>query len=225
MWLEFPDDDAFTQTDTQFMLGDSLLVAPKIKTPSDFLDSLGMQEVDYTLPKDSTWYNYYSKKTEAGTSASVTRNVPDLEQVVYVKGGSVLPILLHDNCFALSKCLTNKLRLEVYLDSDSKATGSLYADDGVSFEHETDEAFALATFSWDGTGFNSVRSSDATKYTYPASQTIDQIAVYGLTDAPYTVLQYGQQVSDFRFTNESVLLVAMPDNVAPDQVNLSIVYN
>jgi len=170
MWLEFPDDDAFTATETQFMLGDSMLVAPKIKTPTDFHNSLGLQEVDYQLPSGSTWYNYYSKKVEGANGNLVTRNVPDLEQVVYIKGGSVLPILLHDNCFALKKCIANKIKLEVYLDSDSKATGTLYTDDGVSFKHETDKAYAVTSFSWDGTNFNSSRSSDASKYSFPDSQ-------------------------------------------------------
>ena len=118
MFMDFPDDSAFLTTDTQFMLGDSMLVAPKIKTPATFLDSIGMQEVDYILPSGYTWYNYYSKKAEAGTSVSVTRNVPDLEQVVYIKAGSVLPILLHENCYALTKCVDDKIKLEVYLDSD-----------------------------------------------------------------------------------------------------------
>ena len=188
MWLEFPDDQAFAETETQFMIGDSLLVAPKIKTPNDFLESLGMQEVDYMLPNNTMWYNYYSKKSEQGTGIQVTRNVPDLEQVVYMKAGTVFPVLLHDNCFALTKCFTSKLRLEVYLDADSKATGSIYTDDGVSFEHETDDAFELTSFTWDGTGFNSARTSEAKSYPFPESQTIDQIAVYGLTSAPYTIL-------------------------------------
>ena len=169
MFLEFPDDSTYLKTDTQFMLGDSLLVAPKIKTPEPFLDSLGMQEVEYSLPKDSTWYNYYSKKSEAGTSNAVTRNVPDLEQVVYVKGGSILPILLHDDCFALKKCISNKIRLEVYLDADNKASGNFYADDGASLLAELDFFYALTTFSWDGTGLNSARTNDKDKYTFPSS--------------------------------------------------------
>ena len=39
MWLEFPDDEAYFETDTQFMIGESLLVAPKVKKPSRDLDS------------------------------------------------------------------------------------------------------------------------------------------------------------------------------------------
>ena len=40
MWFEFPDDALFVSTDSQFMLGESMLVAPKIITPTDQLESL-----------------------------------------------------------------------------------------------------------------------------------------------------------------------------------------
>ena len=166
MFMEFPDDAAFEATNSQFMLGDSMLVAPKIKTPDDFLDSLGMQEVEYMLPSGFKWYNYYTKKTEEGTSApdaantgTVTRHVSDLEQVVYIKGGSIIPILLHDNCMALTKCVENAIRLEVYLDDDSNAAGSLYTDDGVSFLHSTVGEYATISYQWSGTGLTSTMTS------------------------------------------------------------------
>lgn len=43
MWFEFPEDTTFFKTESQFMLGDSMLVAPKITTPTDTLESLRMQ--------------------------------------------------------------------------------------------------------------------------------------------------------------------------------------
>lgn len=132
MWFEFPDLTEFFNTETQFMLGDSMLVAPKIKTPTDTLESLHRQEVTYTLPASNKWYNYYSKM-EAKSGETMTVNMPDLEQAVFIKGGSVMPTLLHDNCMAISTCIFDKIRLDVYLDADQKATGKLYTDDGKSF--------------------------------------------------------------------------------------------
>ncbi len=119
MWFEFADETQFYTMESQYMLGDSMLVAPKIKTPTALLESLHMQEVTFTLPESANWYNYYSKKAEEVTGEAITRNLSDLDQAVFIKGGSVLPMLLHDDCMAISNCIFDKIRVEVYPDSDS----------------------------------------------------------------------------------------------------------
>ena len=224
MWYEFVDDSSLYTMETQYMLGDSMLVAPKITTPTAFLDSLQMQEVTFTLPESANWYNYYSKKGETVTGEAITRNLPDLEQAVFIKGGSVLPMLLHDGCMAVSTCIFDKIRLEVYPDSDSQASGALYTDDGVSFEHETADAFATVSFNFNGGSLTSTRTSDASKYAFPKSQTVDIVAIYGLTEEPNTVLQGGQQVPSMNYQDGTLTLV-LPGGIAPDQVNLELVYN
>jgi len=149
-----------------------------------------MQEVTFTLPEGINWYNYYNKKVETVTGVQVTRNLPDLEQAVFIKGGSVIPTLLHDDCMAISSCIFDKIRLDVYLDNSQKAAGRLYTDDGVSFKHETGKEYAIVKFTFDG-GFKSeLVSTDAT-YTFPETQTIDTLAIYGLTEEPNSVLQAG----------------------------------
>lgn len=117
MWFEFPDDTTFTSMDSQFMLGDSILVAPKITTPSQMQESVQMQSVTFTLPSSTNWYNNYSKKVEAETGSPITRNLSDLEQAVFIRGGSVMPILLHEDCMALTQCINDSIRLEVYPDT------------------------------------------------------------------------------------------------------------
>jgi len=223
MWFEFPDLSEFYTTETQFMLGDSMLVAPKIDTPSDELEAQKMQEVTFTLPESAKWYNYYSKKVEQVTGKAVTRYLPDLEQAVFIKGGSVMPTLLHDDCYALTKCINDKIRLDVYIDDNNHASGSLYTDDGVSFKHVSDAEFAEVNFTYDG-GFRSTRVSDSSKYDFPKSQTIDQIVMYGFDDEPNAILQNGQQVPSFIF-KRGALMIVMPGSVAPDQVNIELVWN
>ena len=172
MWMQFADESDFYPVETQFMLGDSMLVVPKIKTPSDFLETLQMQEVTFTLPKSASWYNYYSKQVEPVTGTAITRNLPDLEQAVFIKGGSILPVLLHDNCMALSKCYWDAIKLEVYLDSTGNAEGALYTDDGVSFEYRDKSSYAKVAFTFNG-GLRSKRDSNPASYTFPQKQTVD----------------------------------------------------
>lgn len=177
----------------------------------------------FTLPAAAKWYNYYSKQVETVTGSPVTRNIPDLEQAVFIKGGSVMPTLLHDDCMAISTCVHDKIRLDVYIDDNGRASGSLYTDDGVSFKHETDSEYAEVSFTYDG-NFTAKRVSDASAYDFPKSQTVDQVAIYGLSEKPNAVLQGGQQVPSYIFNN-GALLIAMPGQIAPDQVQIEIVNN
>ena len=119
---------------TQFMFGSSILVAPKLTKPDDLLSSFKRQTVNYILPDDELWYNYYTKQQNLETGVWKTSTLTDLEQAVFVRGGSVIPILLHEDCMALLPCIRNPIRLEVYLDENDEASGELYLDDGETYE-------------------------------------------------------------------------------------------
>lgn len=67
MWMEFPDQPKLLDVDTQFMLGRSFLVAPKITEPSELLSSMHHQQVNFVLPEGEYWYNYISKQQTTGT--------------------------------------------------------------------------------------------------------------------------------------------------------------
>jgi len=68
-----------------------------------------------------------------------------------VLGGTTLPMLKHDNCFALLSCIFNAVSLEVYLDAENKSFGELYLDDGESLDYEQENKAAHVEFSFDGT--------------------------------------------------------------------------
>ena len=61
MWNEFPDDISVFEIDSQFMVGDSLLFAPKVTKPTELLSQMQLFEVDYYLPVESRWYNFQTK--------------------------------------------------------------------------------------------------------------------------------------------------------------------
>ena len=98
------------------MWGSDILVAPKVKTPNAALIDMEMTEVDYYLPESELWYNYYSKNLDTATGQWNSVLLPDLEQAIFVRGGSVLPVLLHEDCMALSTCINNDIRVEIYLN-------------------------------------------------------------------------------------------------------------
>ncbi|MFF4835322.1 alpha-xylosidase [Streptomyces sp. NPDC001315] len=81
MAMEFPDDPATTYLDTQYMLGDSLLVAPVFKPDGT---------VDLYLP-GGTWTNYFTGERVRG--GGWRREVHDYTSLpLYVREGAVLPV-------------------------------------------------------------------------------------------------------------------------------------
>ncbi|CAM2802526.1 alpha-xylosidase [Actinomyces slackii] len=81
MFLEFPDDPGARDVDTQYMLGDSLLVAP-------VMDADG--EVDVYLP-EGTWTSWWDGSTVIGPRWVHERHGLD-SLPLYVRQGSVVPV-------------------------------------------------------------------------------------------------------------------------------------
>lgn len=65
-------------------------------------------------------------------------------------GGTTLPILQHESCFALLACIKNPITLEIYVDADGNSYGSLYLDDGETYDYTKDNGNALIKFSFEG---------------------------------------------------------------------------
>lgn len=61
MWSEFPNQTRFWNVASQFMFGESILVAPKVTKPEGVNKHMHKQLVTYALPQGETWYNFYTK--------------------------------------------------------------------------------------------------------------------------------------------------------------------
>lgn len=79
MWQEFPDMPETYDINSQFMVGTSLLFAPKVNTPTQLQSSLKMQEIDFYLPLGEIWYNWQTKLEEPLTGVWQNRILTDLE--------------------------------------------------------------------------------------------------------------------------------------------------
>ena len=116
----------------------------------------------------------------------VKATLKDLEQAVFMKGGSIVPILMHQDCMALTQCINNKISLHVYLDESGQASGSLYVDDGLSHRYQTHSEYARVQFDMisENEGLKSSRIEE-NQYVFPESQTVETITFYGLGRAPH----------------------------------------
>jgi mannosyl-oligosaccharide alpha-1,3-glucosidase len=144
MWNEFPDQEATYKIDTQFMVGDAYLVVPKIHLP-DLESSMDMPRwmVDFYLPEDELWYNEASKLVDTAVGSWRKTLLSNMEQLVFMRGGSIVPILQHEGCLALLNCYQNDFRLNVYPDANRQATGGLYLDDGLTLDYSRDPDASL----------------------------------------------------------------------------------
>lgn len=125
LFLEYPDQEArFTDgevANSEFLFGHDLLVAPE---PYEFV-----QDYRAILPQGNLWYDYWTgKQLQPG---EITLH-PTLDTLpVFVRGGVILPRepLVQNT----AQTPQGPLELRVYLDAACQ--GSLYLDDGVSFDY------------------------------------------------------------------------------------------
>ena len=144
MPLVFPQDENTADLCTQFMLGDSLLVAV-------FTNRVYLPE--------GLWYNYWTKQPVAGGQWLEVANSGEwgdgsqpLGGAVFVKGGAIIPTA-PDMLFSHQKKL-NELTWEIYV-ANGETSFMHYDDDGTTFEYKKG-LFATTTITcrYDGEAMN-----------------------------------------------------------------------
>jgi len=109
------------------MFGESMLVSPKLSRPN----ANNLWEVTTTLPDSADWYNINTRMVDTRTE-SFTDEYTDLGMAVWIMAGSIIPVLNHQNELSLLRAINNPIRLEIYLDEEGSAAGTLVLDDGWS---------------------------------------------------------------------------------------------
>ena len=133
-----------------------------------------------------------------------------------------MPILLHDDCFSLLSCMQNDLRLEVYPCSAGKASGSLYLDDGASFEFTDRESkSARLNFQYsDNTMDVSFEHGDK----YEIIPNVVSVAIYGVNAAPksVTTADGSQELSIVQDLANESLFVLLPAGTKASEVSIKV---
>lgn len=107
---------------------------------------------------------------------------------------------------AILACIKNEITLEVFNDKNGNSYGSLYLDDGESFNYLVDEnASASIGFSYE---FNTLSSYffSGNAYAFPESQVVTKILIHGLESRPAVVLA-GNVETDFIYDAERKTLM------------------
>jgi len=130
MWSEWPKDASLITNESQFMFGRSILVCPKLTpknvTSPDYGDEYFI--VNCTLPLTemwggdpasaypARWYDMWTKKDRFGSLDPFVMEIPDILQGLWARGGSIIPIMLHDKEMSVIQMLNNSISLHIYPD-------------------------------------------------------------------------------------------------------------
>jgi len=119
------------------MFGDRFLVAPKAETPTENVRKFHAPvNVEVYLPVDVNWYFYWSGQPVAGQSTIQTVPIAQNEQGVWIREGSIIPLLnFEQGRMSLLEAINDPVNLLVYPTVESQfnlgtASGDLYLDDG-----------------------------------------------------------------------------------------------
>jgi alpha-glucosidase (family GH31 glycosyl hydrolase) len=120
IWFEFPEVEALHRIELEVLLGDSLLIAPVV---DENVSSI------YIEKPPGLWYNFSSgEPLHASGNVSVTMDgIP-----VYIRGGRIVPRYENPVNNTIDTIVT-PLTLIIACDENGRAEGSLYLDDGITF--------------------------------------------------------------------------------------------
>ena len=171
LFVQFPNDARTYDLDTEFLVGDALLVRPVTKE--------GAQSVSVYLPGSAgtdIWYDYESgARHEAGVD--VTVETPLHRIPIFGRGGSIIVQRLR---MRRSSALMegDPYTIVVFPDANGNAEGNIYLDDGATLDHGKG-AWARHTFKFANGKLQSTVEQGSLGFT--DGSTIERVIVYGTT--------------------------------------------
>ena len=190
MWYEFPTDENTFSMFQQFMFGSRMLVAPKSGTPSN--DTIMFHAPYYMpvyLPVGVNWYYYWSGQPVPGQADMVTVPIAEQEQGVWIREGSVIPLLNFDReKMSLLQAINDPIALLVYPNlATDLADGDLYMDDGQTHNYLDGERLQVQ-FNWDGSKMTITKTiSDDNNFPQASGKFINKAQIFNVTAPPVSV--------------------------------------
>lgn len=128
--FDFPNDGNVLDIDDEWLVGSSVLVSPVVKEDAT-------SRIVY-LPgsTDELWYNTEFSLLYYGGSYSI--DVDNATNLYFYKGGTI--VARRDAVKqSATESIEDPLNLYIFLNSSNAAVGTLYVDDGISFNYQKKE--------------------------------------------------------------------------------------
>ncbi|OLY77818.1 Alpha-glucosidase [Smittium mucronatum] len=177
--FEFPADTNVLDNDSQFMIGEAIMISPVLFENDT--------SVEAYIP-NSLWYDWYDHSVVVGAGKNATLDAPLNHVNVHIRGGNVVPTQTPQ--MSVEDTLAGDYTLIVALDSNFAATGTLYLDDGVTYN----STHSIIKFYSDG----KTLVANGT-YSHPVTNVVEKIIV--LANGDYT----GNKYVNPNNTNELIL--------------------
>jgi alpha-glucosidase len=124
--FHFPQDELTYNRDDEFMLGDSLLVAPVVVD--------GARTRTLYLPAGTAWYDFYDPAAGAlAGGQEITVSAPLDRIPIFVRAGAIIPqgpVRQYVN-----EPVEERMTIDIYPGGAPQSSFTLYEDDGVSFDY------------------------------------------------------------------------------------------
>jgi alpha-glucosidase len=146
LWWHHAADGEARQRDDEALLGPDLLVAPVVRP--------GRSRREVYLPQ-GRWYDWRTGQVHLGPAHVLVSAALDEDPPLFARAGSIVPIgpVMQWS----DERPMDPLTLEVFLDEDGRAHGSLYEDDGRTHGYERGES-CITTYRCEGPTVTGVRS-------------------------------------------------------------------
>jgi alpha-glucosidase len=198
LWLEHPEVESHDAgaEDRVFLFGPDLLVEPKLDEMLDPLEPVVPPGVWYDYWKGERWIPQPKQKVRVGLG----------DLFVLVRGGAILP---HQPLVqSTGEVPKGPLELRVYLGPDCR--GSLYVDDGVSFDYQRGAFLRLAASCKENADSVSVTTAPVEGSYAPWFGSI-AFVIHGLRSEPKRVAVDGKPVQGFRYDGaKKIVTIVVP---------------
>ncbi|XP_027203752.2 LOW QUALITY PROTEIN: lysosomal alpha-glucosidase-like [Dermatophagoides pteronyssinus] len=194
MFFEFPDDDHLYDIETQFMWGDSMLIAP-ILYPNQ-------TENKVYLPK-GTWHNMGQTFESQGQYFTIKDSLDDINYVFF-RSGSIIPMQEPQNNTEMMK--SKDFGLVVILDPknpEHNAKGSLYLDSGDSLDPVKKGEYNFYNFEVK----NNTLTIESQHLGYQTNQSIIVLEIFGIDRKPTSIIFDGKPYYQFIYTTNNMLII------------------
>ncbi|XP_006861322.1 PREDICTED: maltase-glucoamylase, intestinal-like [Chrysochloris asiatica] len=135
LFYEFTEDKQTWDIDNQFMLGPGILISPVLTS--------GTTAISAYFPR-ARWYDYSTQRGEESVGRWKLLNAPLDHINLHVRGGYILP--WQDPAMNTNYSRKKFMGLTVALDSEGKAHGQMFWDDGESIDSYENGKYFLANF-------------------------------------------------------------------------------